>query len=164
MPSRWAVILQFDVKSHEKVSTQIHPDREATVQCILCLRSRAEVRKSFHCTPECLQRHWPQHRQLHEQRRVNGEQQLAHSCIGHCQVFTVAAVPKCSLISCHASRGSCMLASRCDLCCHRARKWLCGGSEQGQSDSHSWRGNLDRGQHACAYSCSAETRTIACQH
>jgi len=52
---------------------QIHPDREATVQCILCLRSRAEIRKSFHCTPECLQQHWPQHRQLHEQRRLKGE-------------------------------------------------------------------------------------------
>ncbi|KAA6417823.1 MAG: hypothetical protein FRX49_12246 [Trebouxia sp. A1-2] len=50
----------------------IHPDREATVQCILCLRSRAEIRKSFHCTPECLQQHWPQHRQLHEQRRLKG--------------------------------------------------------------------------------------------
>ncbi|KAL3151598.1 hypothetical protein ABBQ38_012592 [Trebouxia sp. C0009 RCD-2024] len=50
----------------------VHPDREATVQCILCLRSRAEVRKSFHCNPECLQQHWSTHRHLHEQRRLNG--------------------------------------------------------------------------------------------
>ncbi|KAK2077208.1 hypothetical protein QBZ16_004842 [Prototheca wickerhamii] len=43
----------------------VHPDREATVQCILCLRSRADQRKSYHCSAACLKEHWCFHREFH---------------------------------------------------------------------------------------------------
>ena len=46
----------------------IHPDREACLQCILCLRHKVDIRKSYHCTPACLRQHWPYHKELHEQR------------------------------------------------------------------------------------------------
>mmetsp|Transcript_13036 Transcript_13036/g.39493 ORF Transcript_13036/g.39493 Transcript_13036/m.39493 type:complete len:591 (+) Transcript_13036:158-1930(+) len=45
----------------------IHGDREATLQCVLCLRAKAEVRKSFHCSTDCLRRHWNLHKELHGQ-------------------------------------------------------------------------------------------------
>ena len=50
----------------------IHPDREATLQCVLCLRCKVDIRKSYHCTPSCLKQHWHWHKELHEQRRQNG--------------------------------------------------------------------------------------------
>ncbi len=43
----------------------VHGDREATLQCVLCLRAKAEVRKSFHCSTDCLRRHWSLHKELH---------------------------------------------------------------------------------------------------
>jgi hypothetical protein len=45
----------------------VHNDREATLQCVLCLRAKAEVRKSFHCSTDCLRRHWGLHKELHGQ-------------------------------------------------------------------------------------------------
>ena len=50
----------------------IHPDREATLQCVLCLRCKVDTRKSYHCSSECLRQHWQWHKELHEQRRQNG--------------------------------------------------------------------------------------------
>ena len=50
----------------------IHPDKQATLQCVLCLRSKVDIRKSYHCTPACLREHWHWHKELHEQRRQNG--------------------------------------------------------------------------------------------
>lgn len=47
----------------------IHPDREATIQCLLCLRCKVDQRRSFHCTTECLKQHWGFHKELHEQVR-----------------------------------------------------------------------------------------------
>ena len=43
-------------------------DREATLQCILCLRAKVELRKSYSCSTDCLRQHWSLHRDLH----VNG--------------------------------------------------------------------------------------------
>ncbi|CAD7705110.1 unnamed protein product [Ostreobium quekettii] len=40
----------------------VHPDREAAIQCLLCLRAHAPVPLSFHCGPECLKEHWHLHR------------------------------------------------------------------------------------------------------
>ncbi len=44
-------------------------DREATLQCILCLRAKVELRKSYSCSTDCLRQHWGLHKDLH----VNGE-------------------------------------------------------------------------------------------
>lgn len=52
----------------------VHGDREATLQCVLCLRAKVDVRKSFHCSTDCLRRHWGLHKELHGQsNRFNGE-------------------------------------------------------------------------------------------
>ena len=52
----------------------VHGDREATLQCVLCLRAKVDVRKSFHCSTDCLRRHWGLHKDLHGQsNRFNGE-------------------------------------------------------------------------------------------
>ena len=40
-------------------------DREATIQCILCLRAKCETRKSFTCSTDCLRQHWGVHKELH---------------------------------------------------------------------------------------------------
>ena len=62
----------------------IHQDREATLQCILCLRSKVEVRKSYHCSTDCLKKHWSYHRELHNQKRLNGEwRKYMHLLVTH---------------------------------------------------------------------------------
>lgn len=43
----------------------IHPDRDATIQCMLCLKNRVPVNLSYHCSGECLKAHWPSHRNYH---------------------------------------------------------------------------------------------------
>jgi hypothetical protein len=55
----------------------IHQDREATIQCVLCLRCKVEVRKSFHCSADCLRQQWGLHKDLHDQSRATGGGQLA---------------------------------------------------------------------------------------
>eukprot|EP00798_Chlamydomonas_sp_ICE-L_P008980 gene8980-16116_t len=45
----------------------IHPDREAGLQCIVCLRSRAEQQLSYHCNADCLKSHWHLHKQIHKE-------------------------------------------------------------------------------------------------
>lgn len=45
----------------------IHPDREATIQCLLCLRSKVDPRRSYHCSTDCLKQHWHFHKELHVQ-------------------------------------------------------------------------------------------------
>ena len=55
----------------------VHPQREATIQCVLCLRTNSDVRTSFHCSTECFKRHWQQHKESHEQKRLNGEDLVA---------------------------------------------------------------------------------------
>ena len=63
--------LKQDIKSKvpaAKVSPCLQ-DREATLQCILCLRAKVELRKSFSCSTDCLRQHWNLHKDLHS----NGE-------------------------------------------------------------------------------------------
>lgn len=47
----------------------VHPDRDATVQCILCLRCKADPKRSYHCDSECLKEHWHFHLDFHKQAR-----------------------------------------------------------------------------------------------
>lgn len=51
----------------------VHPDKEATVQCTVCLRSKVAVHLSYHCTAECFRSSWQQHREYHKQAHANGE-------------------------------------------------------------------------------------------
>lgn len=51
----------------------VHPEKEAAIQCILCLRCKVDVKKSYHCSAECLREHWAFHRDFHQQSRENGD-------------------------------------------------------------------------------------------
>lgn len=51
----------------------VHPEKEATVQCAVCLRSKVAVHLSYHCTAECFKRSWAQHLEYHRQAHANGE-------------------------------------------------------------------------------------------
>lgn len=46
-----------------------HPERDAGIQCILCLRCKADVKRSYHCSAECLREHWAFHKDFHSQPR-----------------------------------------------------------------------------------------------
>ncbi len=50
----------------------VHPEKEATIQCILCLRCKADIRKSYHCSKECLGEHWTFHRDFHQITKAHG--------------------------------------------------------------------------------------------
>lgn len=50
----------------------VHPDKEATLQCIVCVKCRVAHHLSYHCSPECLKSHWHIHRDYHKQL-LNGE-------------------------------------------------------------------------------------------
>ncbi|KAL6771168.1 hypothetical protein ACKKBF_B34205 [Auxenochlorella protothecoides x Auxenochlorella symbiontica] len=73
LPAEGATDARFSIKYrwYRSVVTKsgqvcwAHSDREATVQCILCLRSRVDIRKSYHCSPECMREHWHFHREFH---------------------------------------------------------------------------------------------------
>ncbi|KAF6257457.1 phosphatase family [Scenedesmus sp. NREL 46B-D3] len=52
----------------------VHPDKEASVQCTICLRSKVAVHLSYHCTAECFRSSWQQHREYHRQAHANGQE------------------------------------------------------------------------------------------
>jgi CCR4-NOT transcription complex subunit 6 len=51
----------------------VHPDREAGLQCTVCLRQKVAQHLSYHCSVECLKSHWHLHKEYH-QFQSNGEQ------------------------------------------------------------------------------------------
>ena len=53
-------------------------DREATLQCVLCLRARVEQRKSYSCSTDCLRQHWGEHKNLHQNGRKPSLHPLQH--------------------------------------------------------------------------------------
>lgn len=50
----------------------VHPDKEATIQCTVCLRSKVAQHLSYHCSIECFRNNWTQHREYHRQALANG--------------------------------------------------------------------------------------------
>jgi CCR4-NOT transcription complex subunit 6 len=58
----------------------VHPEKEATVQCAVCLRSKVAVHLSYHCTAECFKRSWPQHLEYHRQAHANDK--IGEQCRG----------------------------------------------------------------------------------
>lgn len=52
----------------------VHPEKEAAVQCMVCLRSRVPQHLSYHCTAECLKNHWHLHKEHHLQSPSNGQE------------------------------------------------------------------------------------------
>jgi CCR4-NOT transcription complex subunit 6 len=50
----------------------VHPDKEATIQCVVCLKSKVPQHLSFHCSSECLRSSWQSHLEYHKQCHANG--------------------------------------------------------------------------------------------
>eukprot|EP00199_Chlamydomonas_sp_CCMP681_P000237 CAMPEP_0119108246 /NCGR_PEP_ID=MMETSP1180-20130426/13547_1 /TAXON_ID=3052 ORGANISM="Chlamydomonas cf sp, Strain CCMP681" /NCGR_SAMPLE_ID=MMETSP1180 /ASSEMBLY_ACC=CAM_ASM_000741 /LENGTH=547 /DNA_ID=CAMNT_0007093841 /DNA_START=156 /DNA_END=1799 /DNA_ORIENTATION=+ len=48
----------------------VHPEKEATLQCMVCARLRVAAHLSYHCSPECLKSHWHLHRDYHKQQQA----------------------------------------------------------------------------------------------
>jgi CCR4-NOT transcription complex subunit 6 len=46
----------------------VHPDCDAAIQCILCLRCKVDPQRSYHCSAECLKEHWHFHLDFHSQQ------------------------------------------------------------------------------------------------
>ena len=53
--------------------------RPATVQCILCIRCKTDIKRSYHCSPECLREHWHFHNDFHAQASARANGELPHS-------------------------------------------------------------------------------------
>lgn len=51
----------------------VHPDKEASVQCVICTRSKVPQHLSYHCSCECFKSHWNVHRENHRLGYSNGE-------------------------------------------------------------------------------------------
>ncbi|KIZ06613.1 CCR4-NOT transcription complex subunit6 [Monoraphidium neglectum] len=49
----------------------VHPEKEATIQCTVCLRSKVAQHLSYHCSPECFRSSWAQHQEYHRQAAAN---------------------------------------------------------------------------------------------
>lgn len=52
----------------------VHPEREASLQCMVCLRYRVAQHLSYHCSVDCLKSHWHLHKDYHKQQasQANG--------------------------------------------------------------------------------------------
>ncbi|XP_020423737.1 LOW QUALITY PROTEIN: carbon catabolite repressor protein 4 homolog 1 [Prunus persica] len=44
----------------------IHPSEQATLQCLVCVKAKIPVTKSYHCSPKCFSDAWQHHRVLHD--------------------------------------------------------------------------------------------------
>ncbi|KAL3623796.1 Carbon catabolite repressor protein 4 1 [Castilleja foliolosa] len=57
----------YRVQSDRNVAVcSIHPTKQATVQCLLCVKAKISISKSYHCTSKCFLGTWKQHRVLHD--------------------------------------------------------------------------------------------------
>lgn len=58
---------RYRVQSDRKVAVcNIHPTEHAILQCLLCVKAKIPVSKSYHCSPKCFSDAWQHHRSLHE--------------------------------------------------------------------------------------------------
>ncbi|WOL04200.1 carbon catabolite repressor protein [Canna indica] len=57
-------------QSDQKVAIcSVHPTEQATLQCVVCLKEKVPIVKSYHCTPKCFTDAWQHHRSLHDQAK-----------------------------------------------------------------------------------------------
>lgn len=59
----------------------VHPEKEATIQCTVCLRSKVAQHLSYHCGPDCFRSSWPQHQEYHRQAAANPSERAARCCL-----------------------------------------------------------------------------------
>lgn len=67
LKSRWTK----SVVTKEGQVCWVHPEHDAAVQCILCLRCQVDKKRSYHCSAECLKEHWHFHVDFHNHHRNN---------------------------------------------------------------------------------------------
>ncbi len=73
----------------------VHPEREASVQCTVCLRCKVAVHLSFHCSAECFRSSWQQHREYHRTAHANGVGRSVQGSAAQCAAlgsFALAAL------------------------------------------------------------------------
>ncbi|KAL3625518.1 Carbon catabolite repressor protein 4 1 [Castilleja foliolosa] len=57
----------YRVQSDKKVAVcSVHPAEQATLQCILCIKAKISISKSYHCNTKCFSRNWKHHLDLHD--------------------------------------------------------------------------------------------------
>ncbi|CAN6930724.1 unnamed protein product [Brassica oleracea] len=63
----------YRVQSDKKVAIcSVHPSKEATLQCLGCIKTKVPVTKSYHCSTKCFTDAWQHHRVLHERAAAEG--------------------------------------------------------------------------------------------
>lgn len=67
--SRW---YRSAVPKGGSLHCSVHPDKEATAQCIICLRLKVPVHLTYHCSCECMRNNWHLHKDYHKQYQSNG--------------------------------------------------------------------------------------------
>lgn len=68
------------VQGRAQAYCSIHPEREAGLQCTLCLRAKHAIptHKSYHCSVKCFTQHWRVHKEMHERAEAQGECPACH--------------------------------------------------------------------------------------
>lgn len=75
----------------------VHPEAEATAQCLLCLRLKLPHHLSFHCSTDCMKKHWQMHREYHanavENKRAEHAGRESHRLTIPSTLFHLAGWP-----------------------------------------------------------------------
>ncbi|WOL15232.1 carbon catabolite repressor protein [Canna indica] len=58
-----------DQGDQKAIVCSMHPNQQATLQCLVCLKEKVPIAKSYHCTTKCLSDAWQHHRSLHDQAK-----------------------------------------------------------------------------------------------
>ncbi|KAJ6849542.1 carbon catabolite repressor protein 4-like protein 1-like [Iris pallida] len=57
----------YRVHNDRKIAVcSVHPTKQATLQCLSCLKTKVLIAKSYHCSSRCFADAWQHHRVLHE--------------------------------------------------------------------------------------------------
>jgi CCR4-NOT transcription complex subunit 6 len=67
--SRW---YRSCIPTRGAAQCSVHPDKEAVLQCTICLRCKVAQHLSYHCAVECFRNSWHQHKEHHRQAIANG--------------------------------------------------------------------------------------------
>mmetsp|Transcript_8378 Transcript_8378/g.24020 ORF Transcript_8378/g.24020 Transcript_8378/m.24020 type:complete len:578 (-) Transcript_8378:263-1996(-) len=117
----------------------IHPEREATLQCDICMKLKNAIpaHKRFHCSSKCFSAHWRVHKEMHakaEQLGVAGLSEETNGSyrgttysnggetwmeVGHRRLYTPCSDDvglilryECMVVDCHSGR-----AESSEACC-----------------------------------------------
>lgn len=109
----------------------VHPEREAGLQCMVCLRCKVPTHLSYHCSVDCLKSHWNLHKEYHKQQpppNANGEQQQQQHG-GSMQLTVRARARRWTRCACLSSLPACLPAR--PLPTEPALAHMCAAGENG---------------------------------